>query len=316
MSTHPGYRHGVLVHDTDKELDDAVRAFVARGLASGADVMVHAARARVDQVRTALEAHPRLTFGVDEELYEEPMRTLFAYQRTLAERAEAPGARELWVTGTLPLGRNLAEQAAWHRYECAVDEALGRFPFVALCTYDTRTRPDWVIAAALATHGDIDARLGERPNPSYVEPAVFLATPLAAPPTAPATAPTVTAIVSDRDDLPVVRSLVEAVAQRHSAVSRRTIEQLLVAVSEVVSNGLVHGRPPVRAELWAEVGRLTCVVEDAGGGGLDPMTGYRHPGGARSLGLWAARQLVDDLVISDVAGGGCRVLLTLDDRPD
>ena len=188
MSTHSAFRHAVLVHDTDEELDEAVRAFVGRGLESGAEVMVHGTRDRVDLMRRALEAHPRLTFGLDEELYREPTPTLFAYQRSLAARAETPGGRELWVTGTVPLGRNLAEQAAWHRYECAVDEALGTFPFVALCTYDARTRPDWVIAAALATHRSVNLRLKDRRNRCYVEPAAFFATPLAAPPEPPRTA--------------------------------------------------------------------------------------------------------------------------------
>jgi len=316
VSTHPAYRHGVLVHDTDDELDRAVRAFVERGLAAGADVMVHGTAPQVALRREALDPHPRLTFGLDEELYQEPTRTLFAYQRSLAERAETVGDRALWVTGTVPLGHDLAEQAAWHRYECAVDEALGTFPFVALCTYDARTRPDWVVAAALATHSSVNQRLEDRRNPSYVAPATLLRTPLAAAPEAPTSAPTAVAELHDRGDLPAARSLVEDVARRHSAVSPRTIEQLRVAVSEVATNGLVHGRPPVRVTLWTELGRLTCVVEDSGRGNLDPMTGYRHPGGAQSLGLWATRQLVDELVNSDAPGGGCRVLLTLGDQPD
>ena len=316
MTTHSAYRHGVLVHDTDEELDRGVRAFVTRGLASGADVLVHSTEQIVDRMRRMLDPHPRLGFGLDEELYQEPTRTLFAYQRSLAERAETSGARELWVTGTVPLGRDLAEQAAWHRYECAVDESLGTYPFVALCTYDTRTRPDWVIAAALATHRSVNVGRTDRRNPSYVGPAAFLRTPLAAPPEAPRAAPTAATVVLDRYGLPTARRLVQDVGRRHSAVSHRTIEQLRVAVSEVVSNGLVHGRPPVRVAVWAEVDRLTCLVEDCGRGDLDPMTGYRHPGGAQFLGLWATRQLVDELVITGAASGGCGVLLTLGDRPD
>jgi len=315
VTTHPAYRHAVLVHDTDEELDRGVRAFVARGLDAGADVLVHSTADHVDRMRRVLEPHPRLTFGLDEELYQEPTHTLFAYQRSLAERDEETGGRPLWVTGTVPLGRDLAEQAAWHRYECAVDAALGAYPFVALCTYDARTRPDFVIAAALATHSAVNVRRVERRNPSYVAPAVFLATPLAAPPRAPTTAPTATTVLRSSGDLATARDLVEDVARRHSAVSGRTIEHLRVAVSEVVTNGLVHGRPPVRVAVWAELGRLTCLVEDSGRGGLDPMTGYPHPGEARFLGLWAARQLVDELVITDARSGGCGVLLVLEERP-
>ena len=308
---HPGYRHGVMVHDTDGELVAVTTAFVTRGLQSGADVLVHSSRDRVELVRRVLGSRAGLEYGLDDELYGEPARTLFAYQRSLAER---PPSRPLWVIGTVPLGHDAAEQAAWHRYESAVDEALDAYPFVALCTYDTRTRPPWVIAAARATHRSVNVDLTDHDNPRYVAPAAFLDDPLAGRPAAPATRPSGTAVILDLSDLPAARNLVRDCAVRHSAVSAKTIEQLRVAVSEVVSNGLLHGRPPVRLTLWAEVARLTCLVEDCGPGHPDPMSGYRRPVGPRSLGLWAARQLVGDLQIGRSPSGGASVLLTLADE--
>ncbi len=88
-----------------------------------------------------------------------------------------------------------------------------------------------------------------------------------------------------------------------------------MAVNEIVSNGLLHGRPPVHVTLWTDVGSLTCLVEDSGPGQLDPMAGYRHPDGAVHLGLWVSRQLVDDLVIGSTPAGGCSVLMTVTDQP-
>jgi anti-sigma regulatory factor (Ser/Thr protein kinase) len=196
-----------------------------------------------------------------------------------------------------------------------VDHALGGYPFKALCTYDTRTCPASVVAAARATHRTVNDGLADRENPEYVEPGAFLATPLAQRPEAPATAPTAATMIHDLDQLASARELVKAAAYQHSAVSHQTIEQLRVAVTEVTSNGLLHGRPPVRVTLWAEVGSLTCLVEDSGSGNLDPMTGFRHPEGASSLGLWAARQLVDELQIGSSPSGGCSVLLTVTDQP-
>ena len=40
------------------------------------------------------------------------------------------------------------------------------------------------------------------------------------------------------------------------------------------------------------------------------MTGFHYPGESDPMGLWAARQLVDDLFIGNCASGGCSVLLT------
>ncbi len=312
MTTHAAFRHGLLVHDTDEELIEATRAFVARGLDSGADVLVHGSAERLVLMRQVLGSSPRLSYGLDGDLYHQPTRTLFDYQRALAERSEPT---ELWVTGTVPPGHDDPTQAAWHRYESAVDAALGADPFVALCTYDRRIRPAWVIEAALATHRTVNVDLADRDNPAYVEPAVFLAAPLAARPAVPLDPPTAATVIREPWQLSGARDLVGAVANRLTAVSRRTVEDFRVAVNEVTSNGLLHGRPPVRVTLWADTADLTCLVEDAGAGDLDPMTGYRRPEGGRSMGLWAARQLVDELVIDDAPAGGCRVLLTVRDRP-
>jgi anti-sigma regulatory factor (Ser/Thr protein kinase) len=240
------------------------------------------------------------------------MRTLFAYQRRMEERPRSTG---VWVTGPVPLGNDAVEQSAWNRYESAVNEALSAYPFRAMCTYDTRTCPESVIAAARATHPTVSVNRTRAPSPEYVDPAAFLADPLALPPTPPTTSPITTTTITHPDALRAARHLLKAGARSHSAVCPQTIEQFLVAVHEVAANGLFHGRPPVEMALWAELGSLTCVVDDAGEGNLDPMTGYQFPGDTEPMGLWAARQLVDDLLIGDSPSGGCRVLLTMADGP-
>jgi anti-sigma regulatory factor (Ser/Thr protein kinase) len=52
------------------------------------------------------------------------------------------------------------------------------------------------------------------------------------------------------------------------------------------------------------------MVEDSGPDGLDPLTGYRYPDDSTAMGLWLARQMVDDLFIGSSPSGGCSVLLT------
>jgi hypothetical protein len=44
------------------------------------------------------------------------------------------------------------------------------------------------------------------------------------------------------------------------------------------------------------------------------MAGYRYPAEPAHLGLWASRQMVDDLVIDRSPAGGCSVLLTVTDQ--
>ena len=305
--THPDYSHGLLVHDNDEELLEGTRAFVEQGLASGDQVLVHGTRDRVALLHEALGTHPRLDYGFDDELYLDPTRTLFAYQRKLAARTEPT---RLWVTGTVPLGCDAAAQAAWNRYESAVDEALGAYPFRALCAYDTRTSPAAVIAAARATHSTVSNGPASGASPDYVTPAAFLADPLARVPAPPTSPPSVATTVIHLGDLTRARHLLGTSARSGSAVSSQTIEQVLIAVNEVAANGLVHGRAPVHISLWTDVDVLTCLIEDSGPGNLDPMTGFRCPDGREHMGLWVARQLVDDLFIGDSPSAGCRVLLT------
>ena len=304
---HPDYSHGLLVHDDDDELVEGTRAFVKQGLASGGNVVVRGPGDRVDMMREVLGVHPRLTYGFDEEAYLAPTDALFAYQRLLAESSD-PTA--FWVTGPVPLGHDSTAQAAWARYESAVDEALCPYPYRALCTYDTRTCPASVIAAARSTHSTISDGGASRTNPEYVDPAAFLANPLAQVPRPPSSPPSVVTTVTRLDELACARHLLRASARSASAVSLHSFNEFLVAVNEVVVNGIVHGAPPVHLRLWAELDTLTCQVVDSGTGLLDPLTGFRRPDTSGPRGLWLARQFVDDLLIGDASGGGCSVLLT------
>jgi anti-sigma regulatory factor (Ser/Thr protein kinase) len=296
----------LLVHDSDEELVAGTRDFVTLGLGGDARVLVHGTADRVRLLRKVLGTHPRLDYGYDEQLYRMPMTTLFAYQKALAEAGEST---EFWVTGTVPLGRDVAERAGWARYESAVNEALGGFPFRALCTYDTRDRPASVIAAARATHPSVTTELGAGPSREYVDPPAFLAHPLAQVPEPPRATPALTITVTGLHQLSRVRHLVNATARAYSAVPQHSIQDLVLAVNEATVNGLVHGSPPVRLALWPEVGVLVCQVLDCGPGGVDPSAGLGYPHERGPMGLWAMRQLVDDAFISNVPGAGCRVLL-------
>lgn len=166
------------------------------------------------------------------------------------------------------------------------------------------------IAAARATHPTVSCDHTSRSSPEYVDPAAFLTHRLAHVPAPPPRRPSLATTVAHLDQLARARSLLKAAACASSAAPQQSIEELLIAVNEVTANGLVHGAPPVHVTLWADVGSLNCQIVDSGTGNLDPVIGYRYPDDSCPLGLWAARQLVDDLLSSNLPGGGCGVLLT------
>ena len=299
------YSHDVLVHDEDEPMVQAITDFVDTGLGAGGQVLVHSSPERVDLLRRALGTRPGLSYGLDEDLYQSPTATLFAYQRELAKSTPAGG---LWATGTVPIPRDRKGQAAWARYESLVNEVLGSYNFHGLCTYDTRTLPAHVIAAARATHphtGGAD----RHPTPEYLTPRTFLDDPLADLPAAPGSAPTATMLLHHMHDLHPARRLVASSALEVGS-SPPTAEDLAAAANEVLANALEHGDGPVHLELWLESGRTVCRVTDHGPGAVDRLTGYRRPQSGGPVGLWAARQLCEDLVIGEAPGGGCCILLT------
>ncbi|MGN6635164.1 MAG: MEDS domain-containing protein [Oryzihumus sp.] len=300
-----GYSHDLLVHDTDEELVRATQDFVAQGLDSGGQVLVHSSHERVALLRDALEPHPRLTYGYDEDLYRSPTTTLFAYQRQLAL---APRPAQVWVTGTVPLAESRATQAAWSRYESLVNVALGGFAFHALCTYDARTLPGHVVDAARAAHPHQGVGSLRRENPDYETPGDFLANPLAVTPQVPATSPTADLVLRDLRELHLARSLVAREAKTSGLPFDARVD-FVSATHEVLANAFRHGAPPVLLELWVAAGRLTALVTDRGPGLPDTMSGFGYPDRGGSVGLWAARQMCEELVIRTGPDGGCSVLL-------
>ncbi|GAA2478630.1 ATP-binding protein [Winogradskya humida] len=70
------------------------------------------------------------------------------------------------------------------------------------------------------------------------------------------------------------------------------LTDLLVAVSETVTNAMKHGRPPVRVRAWTAPGRMVVTVTDARDGPADPLIGLM-PAGSDEVGgrgLWIAHQ--------------------------
>jgi anti-sigma regulatory factor (Ser/Thr protein kinase) len=80
-------------------------------------------------------------------------------------------------------------------------------------------------------------------------------------------------------------------------------QDLVVAANEVVSNALVHGKPPVRTRGWRHGQTLVVQTDDPGGRPIPPQTGYEPPLAPSGLfGLWLARQLADVVTIFTVPG--------------
>jgi serine/threonine-protein kinase RsbT len=121
-------------------------------------------------------------------------------------------------------------------------------------------------------------------------------------------------------DIAAARQKVRQVARAH-ALDATAVEALAIAVTEIASNAIVHGRggeillgvrrEPTRVGVFA-------LARDDGPGIPDIAAALRDgytTGRGLGLGLPSARRFVDDLEISSAAGHGTTVTLTQWRRP-
>jgi len=115
-----------------------------------------------------------------------------------------------------------------------------------------------------------------------------------------------------------VRRALVALAAR--VLDPQRLADFEVAVGEIATNAIVHGRPPVSVRMWTISGPVTPVVvvavHDRGTGPVDPLVGMQPPNPDQlgGFGMWIARNWSDALdVLSD--DSGCTVRLAAAGRP-
>ena len=162
------------------------------------------------------------------------------------------------------------------------------------CVWDGRRHPAPIIENVRSVHNHEITEAGSVANARYVAPGDHFAARnhLPLPSSPPAT--DLDLSLAGLDDLPLLRTAVESWVRRRS-FPPAAAGDVVIAVGEVASNGLVHGAPPVRVRGWHIAGALVVQVDDAGGRALPPTAGYYPPTmrPRNGRGLWLARQLAD-----------------------
>src|SRR5262249_56020621 len=95
------------------------------------------------------------------------------------------------------------------------------------------------------------------------------------------------------------RALAEIGRDRFPATA---LHDLLIGVSEAVTNAQRHGRPPTTMRIWAAPDRIVVTVHDTGHGPADRLAGLVPAPGSTSdrrlgLGLWVMHQLDIDVAL-------------------
>ena len=311
--------HRALIGSTDEELVEGTVAFVCAGLDAGQPVVVAATDPTLELLQKALADRPQVQWADWSDVYGNGPAAAITAVRRLGERHRTAEGSTVRVVLEPFAGPDPETWREWQRYDAVLDHQLteaeqaGTAPLVVLCVVDTRRVPGVLVGAARATHPLLQVDGVHRENPDHVDAEQYLTSlPVPAEPLE-ATEPLLHA-----DSVRDLRGLRRDLAARAADASlppgsEPALEDFLLAVDEMTTNALRHGRPPVDLRLWASPERLVCTVTDHGGGLQDPFIGYGPAHGEDlslgGMGLWLARQLCDHVDIT-VTGNGVQVRLT------
>jgi anti-sigma regulatory factor (Ser/Thr protein kinase) len=305
-----GYPHDALFYDCPDQLVEVAAPFLTRGLEIGDAAVIAAGAAATRVLCEALGADPRVHVLERDDVYNARTATAITTYRRLADREDrAPGSR-VRVVGEIDFGPSERTRLEWQRYEAVINRALVGWPLSGMCLFDTARLPDAVLESASSTHQHLATRQGRQPNARFVEPAEYLRSLPVPPEPLLDTAPRL--VAKDVADFIGLRHAVAAELAT-VAVLREVIDDFLLAVDEMTSNAVRHGRPPVSLRLWIGGDRIVCVIGDGGTSWDDPFAGYGPAHGddlsRGGMGLWLARQLCDHVDIEH-GDDGARVRLT------
>ena len=283
-----GYDHSAIYYSSDEELLAVAVPFLLGGCDAGEPTVVSLEPERAELVRGALPRSAEVTFLVTDDLYVRPAAAIREY-RTMMAGFVAEGATGIRIVGEVPTAAIATTWDWWARYEAAVNHAYDEFPLRSMCAYDTRTTPRHVLEDVTRTHPFIATPDGgHHANGDYLEPPAFLAAPRPMTPYPVQLTPPRVELVD-----PTAAAARRAVLGTPTSVPAGEIDDLVMAVSEIVANALSHGRPPVRFRLWSDTDRVVVTVHDTGTGPHDPFAGLvpAPDRGTGGFGLWLAHQL-------------------------
>jgi anti-sigma regulatory factor (Ser/Thr protein kinase) len=301
-----GLAHRALLYGGQDDVLDVTVPFLRAGLETDEAILAVLPVSHIEALRDVFGSDAdAIRFADATAWYEHPVRTIAAFDdfaRSKAPRRLRALAEPVWR------GHSPVETVEWHRYEAVANVAFAHYGAQAICLYDRHRLDDEVISGARRTHPEVIDRGGARSSGAFVEPNAFNVecdrSPLPPPGGAVDSLPIATV-----DDLHDLRTFVSERARRHGQADG-PLGNLLIAVTEVATNALRHGTPPIELRVWVEDAALMCEVIDHGHWSHDALLGLLPPQSAAAggFGLWAARMLVD---VVHVRTGGSGTVVRL-----
>jgi anti-sigma regulatory factor (Ser/Thr protein kinase) len=283
----PGCEHVALVH---RGVDDLVRRLAPslhRAAAESAAVLLSLDPVAEQRVKADLGSIcDSFTFRRAADRIATPGIAMADLHRFVVDSTSA-GSPTAWSIGATPLTRD-GRDSRWIRYEEAVLHLFADRPLRAVCLYDAETTPVGLRDGVHRTHQSLDGEWAD---------GVGGDDDLAAASAADATP-------SDEPDLvlidPTPRMVRAALAGVVADLPADRLSDIQLAASELVTNAVVHGTPPVEFRAWWRSSGCVLQVRDCGTSVIDPYADLRAcVGGPHGgFGLWTVGQISDAVDIT------------------
>lgn len=286
------FSHSAFVYADDDAYAATLGRFLRDGLAREETVAVAAAPDRITMLRDSLGGDARsVRFLSAEEWLLRPVRTIATWANLL--RGEPDGQRRrARMLSHLPYD---GPPATWVRFEAAVNSSLAGLDGHLVCAYDRRVLPADLVAAAGLTHPRVHDG-SWRESEGYRRPERLLAEipepawPVSGEPVLARTIP---------ESVGTLRAEVRERAEAEGWLPAQRVDCLLLALSEIATNGIRHGGSRREVRIWVTGEAVICEVTDDGEIPMGPLAGYvvPTPGMVGGMGLWLVQQLCDSLAI-------------------
>jgi anti-sigma regulatory factor (Ser/Thr protein kinase) len=301
-SDQAGHFHEAGFYRSDAEFRALVVPFAEEGIAAGDPVILGYDERKSELLRSWLSDPSAADFADGASLYARPALAIAAYRRRF-EFHVAMGAAQIRIAGDVPHPGNGRRFEGWDRYEAAINTVWEDFPVWARCVYDITTAPPEVLEVVERTHPRVISASGERRESGrYQDPLVFEGLPYVPDPLEGST-PAAELVNRPAAD---ARHILAGIAR--GRVPGPVLQDLLIGVTETVSNVELHGRPPATVRIWAAADHVVVTVHDTGQGppnrlaGMVPV-GSSNPERHLGMGLWVAHQLDIDVTLHYASNG-------------
>jgi anti-sigma regulatory factor (Ser/Thr protein kinase) len=286
--------HVAAFYASDEQLRDLLLPYLDEGLCRHENILLVISEATERVLRDALgDAADRVQWGSPGLSYDRLGRMFegFADHLTQQYRAGVPTR----VIGELDSDISADRLSQYLRYESMAPEMYAPYGYPVVCLWDQRRYPPDVLAHVRTIHPQLLDTRGPIDDTEYCKPIGYLTRDETPPPAAPADLDW-DVYLDSADDLAALRRRLRTWGVTCGLGDHDT-DDIVIAVDEIATNALEHGRPPARVRSWTTPGALFVQIDDHGGTRIPAVTGYHRPptDARRGRGLWIARHLADVL---------------------